>query len=276
LSSAAIGVGDNATMPEPADVHLVIPTLGRRVDMLVRSMDSVAAQSHPVRTTVLAGDNLAAIRELCTGRRDVTVVAQEGTGLSRGINQAWRHDAWSSEFTGWLGDDDALPPMSVEIAVARLRRDSKASMVHGTCLVIDGAGQPLRVARNGRAAAFLIGYGRNLIAQPGSLFRTSAVHAVGGLDEGLALAMDVDLYARLKRIGPVRSVREQLGVFREHADSLSTAQRHSAAAEVRSARRAVDPAAGRRAVSWAVTPVTAVVNRVLTALPPPAAHYWRP
>jgi hypothetical protein len=149
-------------------------------------------------------------------------------------------------------------------------------MVHGTCLVIDAEGHPLRVARNGRAAALLIGYGRNLIAQPGSLFRTAALRAVGGLDEHLALAMDVDLYSRLKRIGPVLSVPQQLGVFREHADSLSTAQRHTAEAEVRSARRAIEPAAVRRGVSWAATPVTAVVNRVLTALPPPAARYWRP
>lgn len=264
-------------MPEHADVHIVIPTLGRRVDMLGHSLDSVAAQTLPVRTTVLAGgDNLAEIRDLCANRRDVAVVGQEGTGLSRGINQAWRHDEWSSEFTGWLGDDDAVPPTSVEIAVARLRRDPQASMVHGTCLVIDEAGRPLRVARNGRAAAFFIGYGRNLIAQPGSLFRTAALRAVGGLDERLSLAMDVDLYSRLKRLGPVLTVPEQLGVFREHADSLSTAQRQTAEAEVRSARRAVDPGAVRLGVSWAATPLTAVVNRVLTALPPPAAHYWRP
>jgi GT2 family glycosyltransferase len=267
---------NNATMPEAVDVHIVIPTLGRRVDMLLDCLASVMAQTLPVRTTVLAGDNVAAIREQCADRPRVTVVAQVEPGLSRGINEAWLHDGWSSEYTGWLGDDDAIPPTSVERAVARLARNPSASMVHGTCLVIDGAGHPVRVARNGRAAAALVGYGRNLIAQPGSLFRTAAVRKVGGLDESLALAMDVDLYLRLKRVGPILSTREQLGVFREHVAGLSTAQRDAAEAEVRAARAALAPSATRRRISRAATPLTSALNRVLTAMPPPAEHYWRP
>lgn len=259
------------------DVHLVVPTRAERADYLDISIQSILRQTHPVRVTVIApAAATGALRERYAAAANLIVVSERQKGLAAAINQAWIDDDWSSTFTGWLGDDDALPPNSLRHAVDALHSHPRAVMVHGRCLMIDEAGQPLWAARNGWAAAWLAGYGVNLIAQPGCLFRTAALERVGGLDETLSYAMDVDLYARVRRLGRVISSRQQLGVFREHASGLSTAGKAAAAAEARVAQRRALPGVLAQCLDLTALPMTRVVGRATKHLPPHARRYWRP
>jgi GT2 family glycosyltransferase len=258
------------------DVLIIVPTRGERRDLLDTSVRSIAAQTVVPRIVVITRSGADGLRAQWTDLPTVSVLTQQSSGLSAAINEAWQADGWASDLTGWLGDDDALPPWSVQEAIAVLDRQPRAAAVHGPCLVVDEHGSPVRVYRNGRLGAALAGYGVNLIAQPGSLFRTAAVRAVGGLDESLALAMDVDLFVRLRTQGPIASARRQLGVFREHATGLSTQQAISARAESTSSMRRAH--AGRRdAVLHAVAgPVTRVVGLVNRTRPPRTSSYWAP
>lgn len=56
-------------------------------------------------------------------------------------------------------------------------------------------------SRSGRLAPALLSWGPSLIPQPGMLFRVADFRAVGGLDESLHYAMDLDLLLRLRRRG---------------------------------------------------------------------------
>lgn len=250
--------------------------MGTRLDLLRICLQSLVAQTQPCRIFVVTMDpeRVRAVSDDLGGT--LTVLQEEGRGLSAAINQAWDADGWQSEFTGWLGDDDALPPWSVEVAAAALRKRPGAVMVHGRCLFIDQQGRPRWVARNGALGAMLAGYGVNLIAQPGSLFRTQYVRQVGGLDERLRYAMDVDLYARLRRLGPVISSRAQLGVFREHDAGLSTANQKAAALEARRQQRRQQDTVARRAFDLVAGPTTRLVGRVTRRLPPSANRFWAP
>jgi hypothetical protein len=259
------------------DVHLVVPTRAERADYLDISIQSILRQTHPVRVTVIApAAATGALRERYAAATNLIVVSERQKGLAAAINQAWIDDDWSSTFTGWLGDDDALPPNSLRHAVDALHSHPRAVMVHGRCLMIDEAGQPLWAARNGWAAAWLAGYGVNLIAQPGCLFRTAAVEGVGGLDRTLKYAMDIDLYVRLRRLGTVVSAPKQLGVFREHAGGLSTAGKAAAATEARAIQRRALAGPGACLVDLAAVPITRIIGRASKRLPPCAGDYWRP
>ncbi|HVY10327.1 MAG TPA: glycosyltransferase [Mycobacteriales bacterium] len=264
-------------MPEQEDVQLVVPTRAERLDLLDISIRSILDQTYPVRVTVVAPPAAQAmLRDRYGSAAKLDVTAERQKGLSAAINQAWRDDKWSSTVTGWLGDDDALPPDSVRHAVEALRTNPRAVMVHGRCLMIDQHGAPLWVARNGWLAGRLAGYGINLIAQPGCLFRTAAVKELDGLDESLTYAMDVELYARLRRLGPVASTRHQLGVFREHPDGLSTAGKAAAAKEARRAQRRVHRYTAARVADLAAVPLCSLIGRTTARLPWSASGYWRP
>lgn len=259
------------------DVHIVVPTRAERPDLLDISLQSILNQTHPVRVTVVTpAAEAAALKARYRDAPGLVVVSERQAGLSAAINQAWADDNWSSTFTGWLGDDDALPPDSVRHAVDALQAHPRAVMVHGRCLMIDAGGEARWVARNGRLAAWLAGYGVNLIAQPGCLFRTAGVRQVGGLDPTLTFAMDVDLYARLRRVGPAISTPHHLGVFREHAGGLSTAGKAKAAAEARTAQRHASRGPADRLVDLAAIPLTQIVGRATKLLPPAPDSYWRP
>jgi len=69
---------------------------------------------------------------------------------------------------------------------------------------------------------------RCIISQPATLIRRSAWEAVGGLDEGLQLAMDYDLWWRLfRRFGPLGYVTEYVALNRCHPlTKTSTQRRH--------------------------------------------------
>lgn len=217
------------------DVLIVVPTLGQRPEHLAGCLDSLVAQTSRPRVVIVCGGDVDAARRVAA-IRGVDVVAQRTSGLSAAINEAWERDGWRSDFTGWLGDDDLLAPHAVERCAQKLSATPAAVMAHGRCWVVDEQLRPKHLVRNGWMASRLVGWGRNLVAQPGCLFRTSAVRQVGGLDETLRLAMDVDLYIRLKQVGRIVSVPSVLGVFREHDTSLSTADTAAAEHEARASQ----------------------------------------
>lgn len=258
------------------DVHLVVPTRGTRTELLHQAVESLLGQTIPVRITVVTDGEPELVGRPWRACDRVRVLAQTRRGLSAAINEGWTDDEWRSEFTGWLGDDDALPPQSVEAAVAALERCPAASMVHGRCLVVGPSGEPVVVRRNGALGSLFVGYGVNLLAQPGTLFRTDSARRVGGLDESLLFAMDVDFFIKLKRVGGVTSTSHQLGVFRAHPGGLSTGGLDDAFVESRHAMRRSWRGPLDRVADVLAWPATRVISRVSSALPPSPSRYWAP
>ena len=73
---------------------------------------------------------------------------------------------------------------------------------------------------------------RCIICQPATLVRRSAWEAVGGLDEGLHLAMDYDLWWRLyRKFGPLGFVDAKIAINRQHPGSKTLNRRHQHYAE---------------------------------------------
>jgi hypothetical protein len=147
---------------------------------------------------------------------------------------------------GWLGDDDRLPHASMPLALAELELGPGAVMVYGRSRYIDDAGAALAHVRPGRMGALLLRLGHNLIAQPGCLYRRSAVERIGGLDHSLRLAFDVDLHRRLLACGPVRYVPAVLGEPRTHSGSLTVRNRADSCREADAALTRSMPAVLRR------------------------------
>jgi GT2 family glycosyltransferase len=245
-------------------VLVVVPTLGERPDLITRTFDSLDSQGGvSLLVAVVVRGPAPALAAECA-RRGYATVEQSGKGMSNAINEGWRRHGSAAEFWAWLGDDDELSPGSLAAAVEGLRRRPAASMVYGRCRYVDADGAPLFEARPGRLAAFLLRWGPDLIPQPGSLARATAVREAGYLDESLRYAMDLDLFLRLQDLGRLSYLPVDLAAFRWHHGSTTVSDLGGSAQEARAVRSRTW--VGRRQIGWWVEPVANVAGKLLHRL----------
>lgn len=212
-----------------ARVLLVIPTLGKRLDYLGETLDSIRSQSVPADVVAVLPADAAEARALCL-RYGAELVDDPGS-LSAAVNLGMSRALPCHAYGNWLGDDDLLAPHSLEATSQALDRDADAAVAFGHCSYIDETGRELWVSRAGRKAVWLLGWGPDLVPQPGMLFRLEQFREVGGLDATLQFAMDLDLLLRLRRLGRFVDVGRQVSSFRWHHRSLTVSDRTTSLAE---------------------------------------------
>lgn len=244
-------------------VLYVVPTLGLRPEYLSCALDSLAAQDHPVAVVVVAPadaeDAHRAARE-----RGMDFLTQSGRGLSRAVNDGWDRFGARHAFWAWLGDDDLLASGSARTAATALQRRPSAAMVYGRCGYMDAHGRQLHEVRPTSVAGRLLRWGPNLVPQPGSVARADAVRRVGMMDETLRYAMDLDLFLRLKDVGPLHYVPRLLAWFRWHPESTTVSGSGESEAEAQLVRERTWT--GRRAVGRYLEPEARMAGRALHRL----------
>ena len=204
-------------------VLFVVPTLGTRPEWLRLSVDSIfeSARNADVNITV----RIVTPSRVDLGSLSMTPgvdhVRSDRPGLSAAVNDGWAkpHDAG---YVAWLGDDDVLSPMSLALSISRLAKSPSASACYGDVRSIDENGDTLWMMRPGDWAPHYMSVGKNLVPQPGSLFRWPALLRTGVLDESLKAAMDQDLFARLSRVGRLRYAGGEVAAFRIHSSSITS------------------------------------------------------
>jgi GT2 family glycosyltransferase len=215
---------DGASSVRPNRVLIVIPTLGRRPELLALTLASIAGQSdEPADVVVVLPADATEARALAAGA-GATLVDDPG-GMSAAINAGFALAQPQHAYLNWIGDDDLLAPGALRTAAAALDAEPSAVVAYGWCDYIDDQGRRLFTSRAGRLAPWLMTWGPDLVPQPGCLFRASAVRSVGGIDPGLSYAMDLDLLLRLRRKGSFVNTGTTLASFRWHAASTTVANR---------------------------------------------------
>ena len=240
---------------QPPFVGIVVPTMGDRPRFISESISSIraAGQVHIAvvkpKTADLDGSLVASIDQ---------IVDDPGRGLAAAINSALNAMPETVRYVSWLGDDDRLAPDSISRIVGELDRTG-ASVVYGRCRYIDSEGSLLWLNRSGRYASPLMRVGPQLVPQPGSLMRRVDVEAVGGLDETLRWAFDLDLLLKLSGRSGLRFIPETVADFRWHEGSLSVGGRQGSVEEASRVRRRHLPALLRApSIAWEV-PMRALI-----------------
>ena len=242
-------------------VTIVVPTRGDRPDYLAECISSIRAQDVPLRLTLVTDDDATADRL----RREAVgadVVVQPGNGAAAAIDHVLRRA--DTPFCAWLGDDDMLVPGSMQESVKRLTQEPRATGVFGRCEVIDAHGAVVGSIPTGWWAPTFSRFGRDLIPQPGSVLRTAAYQAVGGLDNALRYAFDLDLFLKLAAAGKLEFTPHILARFRWHEMSL-TATNPAPQEEARWVRRRHLPAP-LRATEGLWSPIADVASRAIYAV----------
>lgn len=247
----------SVTVVLAARVLIAVPTLGRRPDYLEQALDSIRSQSVPADIVIVAPDDphITAL----AAHVGAAIVPDPGS-LPSAINAGIARATANHAYVNWLGDDDLLAPGSLEATSGLLDREPHAVVAYGACRYIDATGGELWVSRAGPWASRLLGWGPDLIPQPGMLVRRAAWQQVGGVDPGYRFAFDLDLLLRLRRLGTLRDTGTVVSSFRWHPDSLTVGDRDTNLAESERAKRAAMTPAARR-LAWAWEPLVRVAIR---------------
>lgn len=247
-------------------VRVIVPTLGERMDTLEQALASIVAQSVPTRIVLVAPRAAVAARDL--GRHyGGTVEDDPGRGLSAAMNVGLFAEG-DERYFAWLNDDDLLRPDGLRVLKLLLDRRPDAPVAYGACDYVGPDGQLVGTSRMGDWAARILPWGPDLIPMPATLTRTAAARDVGGYDESLGYAMDLDLLRTLQRLGPFVSTRTCVAAFRWHPDSLTVANRRASVAEAEAVKRRHLPTALRPfsplwhlPVRWATYSAARAVSR---------------
>lgn len=241
------------------EVLIVIPTLGNRLDYLKETLASIRNQSVQADIVVVTPSKAIEARDLAD-QLQCQVIDDPGSlpaAINVGINAAQQHH----KFVNWLGDDDLLTPDSLSLTSALLKSNSRAVMAYGACQYIDDAGTALWVSKAGKWADRILAWGPDLIPQPGMLVRLDAWQRVGGLDETLSHAFDLDLLLKLKERGDFVSVTNVVSCFRWHPDSLTVSDRSKSLDESEAIKRRY-LTKGQRKVKWLWEKPVRVATRI--------------
>lgn len=162
------------------------------------------------------------------------VLRDVGGGISRAMNQGI--EAARGTYVAHLHSDDYYAGDDVLATVAERFGREQVDWVFGTVQVLkDGRLIPPYPMRPFSWRAFVAG--RAAIAHPAVFIRRAVFGRVGMFDEGLKYAMDIDLWLRLARVARPATVDRPLAVFREHAGSVSSANKIKAREEEFRVRR---------------------------------------
>jgi GT2 family glycosyltransferase len=131
----------------------------------------------------------------------------------------------TAPYVGWLNSDDTLLGGALKRLVDALERQPDAPAAYGKVwnyVEATGARRPVWVEPFSENRLAL----RCIVSQPGTLVRRGAWEAVGGLDDGLRMAIDYDLWWRLyKNFAPLEFVDDFVALNRDHADTKTNTQR---------------------------------------------------
>jgi glycosyltransferase involved in cell wall biosynthesis len=177
-------------------------------------------------------DLLAAYSEHEPGNK--RIVRDVGGGISRAMNQGI--EAARGEIVAHLHADDYYAGPGVLARVARHFDTTGAAWVVGNIQVLRAGGlAPPYPMRPFTYRAYTAG--QVTIPHPAVFVRRACFARVGAFDAGLRYAMDIDLWLRLAYHAPPAQLDATLAVFREHAGSVSSANKIRAREEEFRVRR---------------------------------------
>lgn len=204
-------------MIEPL-VTVAVPSYNQG-QFLDEALRSIFEQNLPVEVFLMDGGSTDETIEVINKWKDRLSGwrSQPDDGQAAAINEGIA--LGTAPYVCWLNSDDLFLPGGLTKLVTALSASPEAPAVYGRAWNHDqetGRRYPVWVQEFTQRRLAL----RCIVSQPATLIRRSAWEAVGGLDGGLHMVMDYDLWWRLfKQGGALHFLNDFVAVNREHSET---------------------------------------------------------
>ncbi len=196
-------------------------------EFLGEAIDSILAQSFADFEFVIIDDNSSdssadILREYERKDERLRVYRRPKGGVVRSLNFGLA--ACRSELVARMDADDVAYADRFAVQVEAMRRRRDVLVIGGAYDLTDSNGRMLRrhwPPEDNAALQAMCLDGQTPIGHPTVVMRRSAVYAVGGYDEALEWAEDIDLWLRLGERGRTACVRHPVLRYRQHEKSVS-------------------------------------------------------
>lgn len=207
---------------EPA-VSIVSPCLNA-ARFIEATVESVLAQDYGrIEYIIMDGGSTDGTLDVLKRYQDrVTLVSASDGGTADAIQNGFERS--SGSILGWLNADDVYLPGAVSAVVRGFETYPDSAVIYGRARWIDESGNsigpyPVRDFDPSLLAR------ECFLCQPASFFRRDAFDNVGGLDPGLDLTFDYELWIRLARTHHFQRIDGELAFSRMHPANKTLSRR---------------------------------------------------
>ena len=197
-------------------VSVIIPTFNRP-NLLPRSVESALRAGSDVEVIIVDDASRDRTASVCKMLRDVTYVRLDSNrGVAGARNAGLRVS--SSEFVGFLDDDDLRLPNSIDDQVHLLEAHPDAGMIYGRALYGNEQCEPKGGSYPDDCPQEDIFWQLmewNFIPCPTVVFRRACLERVGLLDESAPGVDDWDLWVRIAELYPVLATDQPVAIWRQ-------------------------------------------------------------
>lgn len=197
---------------------------------LVEAIESVLAQTHRDWELIISddasSDRTLDIAELYSSKHGrIRLLTGEHLGAAENANRCLK--AASRPWIAVLDSDDVALPDRLEVTLKAAEASPDVVLWGGGAVLIDRYGKRLRRAlvgpRSQEEYERYIYDGRIIfVMSPTAMFRRDLALELGGYDDAMDGAEDVELMTRLAQSGPVISLDRDLALYRIHGASTSS------------------------------------------------------
>lgn len=197
-------------------VSLIIPTFSRP-HLLPRCVESALRAGSDVEVIVVDDASMDETARVCQTLRGIKYVRLDSNrGVAGARNEGLAHS--SSEYVGFLDDDDLRLANSIDAQVDLLEAHGDAGMVYGRAMYGDeecrpkGGSYPDECPQ-GDVFWELMQW--NFVPCLTVIFRRACLERVGLLDESAAGVDDWDLWIRISELYPVLATEQAVAIWRQ-------------------------------------------------------------
>ncbi|WP_309382619.1 glycosyltransferase family 2 protein [Cerasicoccus frondis] len=211
-------VNTHATPPDTPLVSVIIPSYNQG-DYLEAAIRSVLCQDYPaVECLVLDAGSQDDSAQIIEHYQDALSYSRShrDNGQSAAVNEGARHA--KGKYMSFLNSDDMLAPGTISHVMNCFARNPDAMLVYGQRILIDTDD---RVSGWSSAKPFDHHTCRFTINSETAFWKREVFEELGGFNESLRFALDLDFFCRIYKRHPILQVNKFLGLYRFHHQSKS-------------------------------------------------------
>lgn len=204
------------------------------IKYLKESIESILNQSYADFEFIIIDDGSTdgstdLLREYAIRDARIRLYIQENIGLTKSLNKGL--SLARGEFIARMDSDDLAMPHRFNLQINEFKNHCDLVLVGSEVGLIDEGGirfttwgqtqDPVEIRRK-----LLLGDGGVLI-HPAVMFRSESARMIGGYDENMPTAQDLDLYLRLTEKGLAMNIPKVLLLWRQHSASVNHTKSHT-------------------------------------------------